>query len=348
MKHCRRAACIAVGVLAIGWLAGCGGSAGSTNSGAANTAEMDYGAESEAKSESAAAAEMPAETPAAADMAMTVNDQYREAESALSADSASGAGSGASVAPQQGQTQPAQGNRMLIYTANMTMEVENYGDAYTEVQNLIHLSGGYIVGFTEETTQYEKTGLFTIKVPAGGFNGFLSKLEEIPNLKLNRNLKAQDVSEEYVDLEARLQAKQVVEKRLLGFMEKANRTDDLVTFSNELARVQEEIERMKGRMRYLEQNVAYSTVELRIYEKLKEKSASILGDGPSLSERMGNAVQGSLNVLVTVLEGVLVVVAGAIPVAAAAGIVGMPAYWLWRRRSRKHVEKRSEPERQND
>lgn len=323
---------LTIAAIVAGLSAGCSASSESRSDGGAsadtaNTATADMALTSESA---------PASTEEKPSME---SEQPASEESVIGSES--NAGSGTSVAPT---VQQARANRMLIYTANITMEVENYGNAYTEIQNLIHLSEGYIVGFTEETTQFEKTGLFTIKVPAGGFDGFLTKLEKIPNLQINRSLKAQDVSEEYVDLDARLKARQVVEKRLLGFMEKASRTDDLVTFSNELARVQEEIERMKGRMRYLEQNVAYSTVELRMYQKMEQGVAVMeVGKDVSLGEKMGKAIQSSLNVLVIVFEGVMVVIAGLIPIAAAACILGIPAYWIWKRRGSRTRTKETPP-----
>jgi hypothetical protein len=324
MKRGGRSILIAVVslMLASVWLAGCSSSSSGGGSESMNSASVGS---------------------ATADMAMDV--AAVEAEAAVEADAAPAEapmepGFGTSGDGSSGAPQAPQASRMLIYTANLTMEVEKYGDAYSKLQDLIHLTGGYIVGFSEETSEYEKTGLFTIKVPANGFNGFLSKLEQIPSLSLNRSLKAQDVSEEYVDLESRLKAKQVVEQRLLAFMEKAVKTDDLVKFSNELARVQEEIERMKGRMRYLEHNVAYSTVELRLYQKLEGGLNQLKQDeSPSLSERMGKAVQNSFNVLVTVFEGLLIIFAGLLPVVAVGGVVGVPLYYLWKRSRRNHTDR---------
>src|SRR5690606_38457488 len=116
-------------------------------------------------------------------------------------------------------------------------------------------------------------GSFVIKVPASGFQSFLTGLEKLKkDEEFQRHVQGQDVTEEYVDLTSRLKAKQVVEARLLSFMEKATDTKDLLEFSNELARVQEEIERIKGRMRYIDENVSFSTVELRMYQVLERQT----------------------------------------------------------------------------
>jgi len=312
-------------------LAGCGEADGGSAGGSAEMAAADSALIAPAAMESSAAAEpLPAsESPAGAPAPVP-----QEGGSAYGG-GATGAGSGIGSAPA-----PAEGvARMLIYKANVTMEVGEYAEAYTAVQNLIHLSGSYIVQYSEHSVEAEKSGVFTIKVPARDFSGFMDRLEQIPNTGLNRSMDAQDVTEEFVDLEARLKAKQLVESKYLQYMEQASRAEDLIRFTNELAVIQEEIERMKGRMRYLQQNVDYSTVELRIYERSAGASA-LNGEAGGLGERMQSAVRNSLNALAVVAEGVLIVVAGAIPIAAAIVLLGGPIYWYIRRRKAKSEKNR--------
>ncbi|MCI3921028.1 DUF4349 domain-containing protein [Paenibacillus sp. TRM 82003] len=307
--------------------AGCSSaSEGSTAGGASESASM--AADTASPSAFAnSAAEMPAGEAPMEKLAAT------EQESPAAT---GGSGFGTSTAAPTNATAT---NRMLIYKANLTMEVESYADAYTEIQNLIHLSGGYIVQFSEQSSTGEKSGLFSLKVPAGDFNGFLERLEDIPKVSLNRSMSAQDVSEEYVDLESRLKAKEVVEARYLEYMGGAAKSEDLIRYTNELAAIQEEIERLKGRMRYLQQNVAYSTVELRVYEKL-EPSIMSKADVPGLGDRMGAALSSSLNVMAIMAQGIMVMLAAAIPVILVVTLFGLPIYWWIRRRKAKSEEKR--------
>lgn len=272
--------------------------------------------------------------PSNADAMANVAPAEREAVSeAGSAPAAGGSGFGAATTPMPSAEATS---RMLIYKANLSMEVESYAEAYTEIQNLIHLSDGYIVQFTEQTSGSERSGLFVLKVPAGDFNGFLERLEAVPNVSLQRSMSAQDVSEEYVDLQSRLKAKELVEARYLEYMGGASRAEDLIRYTNELAAIQEDIERLKGRMRYLEQNVAYSTVELRVYEKLPSTAAV----GSGLGDRMGDALSGSLNVMAIMAQGIMVLIAAAIPIVVVGAIIGLPIYWWIRRRKAKNEEKR--------
>ncbi len=299
--------------------AGCSGSGGSSADNAASYGSAEKAAVAPQMAD--ASMEKPAEAPMAEEAAAPMPSGASALES--------GSGGGTAGAPA------ATEGRMLIYKANVTMEVESYADTYTAVQNLIHLSGGYLLQFSEQAGGSEKSGVFTIKVPANDFGGFMDRLEEIPNVGINRSMSAQDVSEEYVDLEARLKAKELVESRYLKYMEQASRSEDLIRYTNELAAIQEEIERLKGRMRYLQQNVDFSTIELRVYERSGLALASANGDA-TLADRMSGALKSSLNALVVVAEGVMIVVAGALPVLVVAILLGAPIYWFVRRRKAKN------------
>ncbi|XEC96861.1 DUF4349 domain-containing protein [Paenibacillus tarimensis] len=224
-------------------------------------------------------------------------------------------------------------NRKLIYRADLTMEVKDFGKAAAELRNMIHQSGGYMTQFSDSRSDYEVSANFTIKVPAGGFTSFIEKLGQMEHTRFQQQISGSDVTEEYVDLDSRLKAKQVVEARLLDFMDKASKADDLVRFSNQLAEVQEEIERIKGRMRYLDDNVAYSTIELRLYQP-SERMVKVLAVGRPLGSRMTDALSASVQTMFTVFEALLVFAAGALPVLIVLAIIGAPVYLWMRRRSR--------------
>lgn len=231
--------------------------------------------------------------------------------------------------------------RKIMYKANLTMQVEAYVEAQAKIQEAVQLSGGYVLQFSENMSSTEKGGTFVIKVPATGFTSLLTKLEQIQPT-MQKNIQGQDVTEEFVDLTARLKAKQVVESRLIAFMEKATKTDELVQFSNELGKVQEEIERIKGRMRYLEQNVAFSTIELRVYQKIGSAEVIQAKDRGPLFQRAAAAINGTSAVLSVVFQWIVVIVAGALPILILAAVLFVPLWLLRKRRKRKLDEIRKQ------
>ena len=222
-------------------------------------------------------------------------------------------------------------NRKVIYKGNLIMEVPNYIEAQTEINNLISLSGGYILQFAENQSTKDQSGNYVIKIPSNGFTSFIADLKKIKHIDdIRHNIQGQDVSEEYVDLESRLKAKQVVEARLLAFMDKAQRTEELLSFSNELAKVQEAVEQIKGRMRYLDKNVEFSTIELRLYQKGSAVNGNQVPTDSLLFE-MKKAVKSSLHVMVSVFKGVLIVLAAILPILLVAALSGIPLFYFIRR-----------------
>jgi hypothetical protein len=234
-------------------------------------------------------------------------------------------------------------NRRVIYKGNLTMEVPNYEAAQVEINNLVTLSGGYILQFAENQSTADQSGNYVIKVPASGFSSFIRDLEKIKTVsKIRRNIQGQDVSEEYVDLASRLKARQVVEARLLAFMEKATKTDELLSFSNELANVQEAIEQIKGRMRYLDQNVALATVEIRLYEQGSAKNDErFIGD--STITKTKNALNASLHLLKVLAQGLIIFTAAMLPVLIVLALIVIPIIYFIRKRARQISTNDSKP-----
>jgi len=224
-------------------------------------------------------------------------------------------------------------DRKVIYRANLVMKVAEFAEAEKQLLDLIHLSNAYVLQFSDSRNANEVGAVYVIKVSSDGFSSFLDRLQKITNLKFEREVEGNDVTEEFVDLTARLKAKSAVEARLLAFMDKATRADDLIQFSNQLGEVQEEIERIKGRIRYLDENVAFSTVHLRLYQGTGNAASIEKEDSKHFGDRLYGALSGSAKTLRQFGEGLLVVLAALLPVLVAAAVIGVPVYAIVRKRA---------------
>lgn len=230
----------------------------------------------------------------------------------------------------------------IIYSASLTMEVDKVETAATELRNVIHQSGAYILQFQTTKQDGEFGAVYTIKVPADGFMSFIDRIGKIENGQLlETDVLGKDVSEEYVDTESRLKAKQMVESRLLAMMESATNADALLKFSDQLAVVQEEIEQLKGRLRYLDHHVAYSTVELRLYQTGQE--TLLKKNDKSLGGKIAGALKGSTEAVWAGLQLLLVIVAGALPVLAALAVIAVPVLWYVKRGRKRAGKKEALP-----
>jgi hypothetical protein len=222
--------------------------------------------------------------------------------------------------------------RKIIYHANLLIRTQDYLKARQEIENVIFTSNAYIVKMNEKQSDDYNEVQMTVKVPQNGFAGFIQEMEKVSPGKVTKSLEGMDVTEEYVDLESRLRAKQVVEARLLEFMKSAQKTDDLLRISNDLSIVQEEIERIQGRMRYLDNNVAFSTVDIRLVEEViggkKYEEAGTLS-------KAGTALLDSMKGIYSFLTGLFIVSAGLLPLVLFLGLISIPLWLFYRNRKEK-------------
>ncbi|MFC5467154.1 DUF4349 domain-containing protein [Cohnella suwonensis] len=338
VRSIRRTMLLAIALLLALGLAACSGSNDDSDSGKADAPMADAMELKQVNGDQANAAF--SEAAPAAEAAAPDQEAMSSSEPVASASTTAASASGSGEAGTAGIGQIADANagfdRKVIYKANLVMKVEQFKTAEVQLTDLIHLSGAYVLQFSDSRNVDEVGATYVIKVPSEGFSSFLGRLQKIKSLDFQRQVEGSDVTEEYVDLASRLKAKQVVEARLLAFMDKATKTDDLVRFSNELAQVQEEIEQIKGRVRFLDQNVAFSTISLRLYQatglepktEVKEEEKD-----KGFGDKLSDALSGSANVLRKFGEGILIVLAALLPVLIVVAVVGIPAYVAVRRRS---------------
>jgi uncharacterized coiled-coil protein SlyX len=221
--------------------------------------------------------------------------------------------------------------KKMIYTAKINVTVKDYKTAKTKLEELVQQHDGYMVNSSEKSNKAIR-GNFTFRIPQTEFDPFIKDIPKLtdsapPSIEIDGN----DVSEEMVDLESRLKAKQAMENRLLDFMKKASKTEDLLDISNQLNLTQEQIEQIKGRLNYLNNKVDFSTVHI----SMEQTVVSPTPPDQSLGKQMVESFLVSISRLGAFGESLLIFLSGAIPVLLVLGVIGVPIYLLMRRFSRK-------------
>jgi hypothetical protein len=205
-------------------------------------------------------------------------------------------------------------DRMVIYKANLRMRVKNFENAQKEMEAKAKKYDGFMIGSTSYRDGNEQvSGSITLRIPQQHFQSFLHDAEGVAEEVLERNVNGQDVTEEYVDLESRLRAKRVVEERLLEFMKNAQKTEDLLKISSDLSVVQEEIEQVMGRMKFLENQSALSTITIDLYEK-NVIVPNLEKDNLNTWEKTKKQFVTSTNFLLGAFSGIFVFFIGNLPV----------------------------------
>ncbi len=167
---------------------------------------------------------------------------------------------------------------MVIYTGALRM-VEAEDKVPKTIDAIIDLAeaqGGALVARRDDAVE--------IKVPSEKFRDTLTKLEAVGRVTA-RSVKAEDVSEEFHDLEVRLSNLRATQKRLQEFLARAANVNDALTVERELERVAQEIDRIEGRMGFLKSRTSFSSISVQITPKPKD--APIAGPtGPASPKRV--------------------------------------------------------------
>lgn len=155
-------------------------------------------------------------------------------------------------------------DRMIVSTGNLQMIVDDVLDAIDRIMGIAIRFNGYVVSSNSWIEGERVYGAIAIRVPSEHFNEVIGTLGEMAVEVKSRNVYSTDVTEEYVDLKARAQNLEATEQQLLRIMEKAEEVSDILNVQRELTSTREEIERIKGRMQYLEQTSETSLIEVQL------------------------------------------------------------------------------------
>jgi uncharacterized protein DUF4349 len=218
--------------------------------------------------------------------------------------------SAASGASDQAMTsQPL--DRMVIRTAQLSLEVQDIETALTKVRQLADQGGGFVSAsntHVERVNDQDRTVAdLTIQVRSSSVDEVVSGLRGLGKVTTESS-GSQDVTEEYVDLDSNLRNLQASEAAILKLMDKATRIEDVLSLQRELTNVRGQIERIQGRKRYLERRTDMATIAVSLRLPTPESTARPGGgfDPLAVAQR---GWQASLNVLRGAAEVVIVVLA---------------------------------------
>ncbi|MGE6261085.1 DUF4349 domain-containing protein [Heyndrickxia sporothermodurans] len=226
-------------------------------------------------------------------------------------------------------------SRMVVYNAGLNMEVKKLTEVQGKITQIVKQMGGYIVQQNQYQTDNERLeSSLTARIPQEHFHSFLDQVKKLGIKTKDQNISGEDVTEEYVDLNSRLKSKKLVEKRLTKFMNEAKDTKTLLAISTELGKVQEEIETIEGRIKYLENQTSLSTVTITLTED-KVVVPGLEGDKQTTWEKTKKQFMQSINFIVSFFSGLFIFIIGYFPVLVILGLIGVVIAIVWRRIKKK-------------
>lgn len=240
---------------------------------------------------------------------------------------------GGDVTAQLTTVQRASGQK-IISDAQVEVEVQSgqFQNAFAQALLIADRYGGYIVSSSSQASGEEgslKSGTIAIRVPSTSFDNALSDAAKIGELK-NRQVQTQDVTEEYVDLRARITNSKAHVQAVLALLAKAKTVDEILQVQQVLTSAQQELEQLEGRQRYLDEHTNYSTVTMSIYEA----GAAVTPAGTwGMTEALKDGLHNLVNAFNAIVRGLGVLV----PVIIVLAIIGYVVYRFWRAARRRRA-----------
>ena len=160
--------------------------------------------------------------------------------------------------------------RKIIRNANLTIEVASPTESQRKIFSAAESHGGFVV--TSEMTQQasddkSKPAMsvnLVVRVPALQFDQVMEEIRGVANRVIQEKRTGQDVTEEFIDLEARIKNQKALEVQFLEIMKRAGKVEDALEVQTQLADVRTEIEKLEGRKRFLENQASLSTINVTL------------------------------------------------------------------------------------
>jgi hypothetical protein len=229
--------------------------------------------------------------------------------------------------------------RKIIRNAELTIEHDAPAEAQRKISSVAESHGGFVV--TSESRQQDARGAqpgsvsIEMRVPSARFDAAVAEVRAVGGSVRHEKTTGRDVTEEYIDLEARLRAQRALEAQFLEIMKRAQKVSDALEVQRELANVRGEIERVEGRRRFLENQSALSTIKVTVESPTPLVSAETSGFFGGLREAFGEGLDEAASIVL----GLVRVGVALVPVLL---LLGVPLALLWRV-VRRRLPRRARP-----
>jgi len=162
--------------------------------------------------------------------------------------------------------------RKLIKTGNIVFETGEIEKTKLKIANAANNSKAYISN-EQSYSDFDKiNNILVIRVPSQNFDKLLSEICAGVEKTDSKNIDVNDVTEEYLDIQARLKTKKELEQRYLDLLNKANKVSEILDIEREAGNLRADIESIEGRLKYLADRVDYSTLNVTYYKKIDHRT----------------------------------------------------------------------------
>ena len=204
-------------------------------------------------------------------------------------------------------------DRKIIRNADLSLEVDSPAEAQHRITSIAESQGGFVV--TSEAKQREHTDpskrtldiKLVVRIPSEKFGAALDEIKKLASNLPAENVTGQDVTEDFIDLEARIKTQKALELQFIEIMKQARKVEDALEVQRQIAEVRTEIERLEGRKRFLANRSSLSTITVNI-QAPKVIAVNPTGYGHSIREAVSDSLELASGLLMFFVRFVIMIV----------------------------------------
>ena len=219
------------------------------------------------------------------------------------------------------------GNRMIIYNGYISLETDDIDGILTRIRSLAEGYNGYVAGTSRSMIGNQAVADITIRIPQNKFHSVINDISTYGKV-LDERTTSDDVTEQYIDLKARLKNLERLEESLTDLLNRTATVEEILKVEQELTRIRGDIDSLQGQLNYFERNVTMSMIKVT----LREPPPPFTPPGMDWGETFETAIR----ILFALISGLIILIIAVLPLIV---IIGIPAYYLQRRKRIKNQKK---------
>lgn len=192
-------------------------------------------------------------------------------------------------------------DQKIIKNANLRFEASDLNASANTIFSAVKKYNALVQSDSQNKDVGSISRIITARIPSQNFEGFIADVSKGVAYFDVKDISAEDVTEEYVDVDARIKAKKILEARYFELLKKASKMSDMLEIEKKISEIREEIEAQEGRLRYMQNRVTLSTVTITIYKNVPVETGTTVSYG----SKMGNAIASGFNGLSSFFLGLL-------------------------------------------
>jgi len=204
-------------------------------------------------------------------------------------------------APTQSfESVPENIDQKLIKESYLRFQTQDLNKTYQQIIGYVKQNNGFVQDDNSSKSYNTITRSLIIRIPSNTFQQTIDSISKQVAFFDSKRISSKDVTEEFIDIQARLKAKRTLETRYLELLSKAKNVKEILEIERQLSSIREEIEAKQGRLQYLQNKVALSTLNIEFYKQTAESGVTV-----SYGTKMINAIKSGFNSISLFFLGLL-------------------------------------------